>query len=677
MDLCKDASHLDLGFYAYRDKKYTQRYRSAWESDQRFKGWLQPYPGDRTRARCKICGAGFQAHLKSIIGHSSGKKHLENMKSSASKIQATVDTIFQPLENYPTKIAELKLAVYVTEHASDQSVDNLSEVISQLDNKSEVLQKINLHRSKCSRLQKYVIAPSFSKTLRNDISDHFSLFADEITNEGNLSCLALTIRYFSESKKRMVDTFYRLVPLRDSKAGDIYVTVKNCLMEDGLDVNKLMGIGTDGANLMVIHHHSLVTLLKNDNPEIILIRCVCHSLHLSASKACENLPTVLEFLVKETHTWFSKSPKRINKYTNLYKVLEDRVPKKVDGLASVRWLSRLDAIGVILDQWDSLKRHFEICQTSERCYITEQLSQAYKDPRNKLYLLYLRKVLKEVMRVNKLFQGQKVEVTILTEDFIDMYRNIMHMVIESCHLSKCAKENLPYLEFQNYILPLNEINFGYEFNTFAESCGSTSKELVCIKEKCRQFVLELINQVQLRLPGNVDALFLLQKLHPSVATSQSKGSIANIASRYRSVVRDIDELENEWDVLHLEQWPKSCLESSIGFWAEVYEKLDSAGNRKFPNISAFALALLSLPFSNANVERIFSDIMNIVHSKVRNGFSVRSAEAVLQIRYGLSLQGVTCVDFIPPEDMIRNFLAKAEEETQDNKDIVSLEVGIH
>ena len=63
--------------------------------------------------------------------------------------------------------------------------------------------------------------------------------------------------------------------------------------------------------------------------------------------------------------------------------------------------------------------------------------------------------------------------------------------------------------------------------------------------------------------------------------------------------------------------------------------------------------------------------MNIVYSKVRNRFSVRSVKAILQIRYGLSLQGISCVDTIPTEDMLKNFLAKAEEETQENQDIVN------
>ncbi|KAK3890290.1 hypothetical protein Pcinc_005819 [Petrolisthes cinctipes] len=72
------------------DRKYTQHFRPLWESDSRFKGWLQPYPGDSTKARCKVCNTTLQAHLKTILGHASTKKHVETMKSSGSKVQTTI-----------------------------------------------------------------------------------------------------------------------------------------------------------------------------------------------------------------------------------------------------------------------------------------------------------------------------------------------------------------------------------------------------------------------------------------------------------------------------------------------------------------------------------------------------------------------------------------------------------
>lgn len=119
----------------------------------------------------------------------------------------------------------------------------------------------------------------------------------------------------------------------------------------------------------------------------------------------------------------------------------------------------------------------------------------------------------------------------------------------------------------------------------------------------------------------------------------------------------MDQHENEWHALCLEQWPQECLNDVISFWAEVNEQRNSMNQKRFSNIASLALALLSLPFSSASVERIFSQ-MNVVHSKLRNRLNVRSVEALLQIKYGLKLQSQTCVNFEHTSDMIKNFSAK-------------------
>lgn len=614
--------------------------------------------------------------MKTILGHAETKRHIENLKPSGSK-QSSIKDSFKLAENDPTKVAELKLAVFISEHASTLSVDHLGELVSQLDKKSSTLQKIKLHRTKCARLQKYVLAPSFAQSLRNEIGDqYYSLIVDESTNEANITCLGLSIRFYSAKKRSVVDTFYRLVPLKDTTADTIYTTLKGCLEEDGLDLNKLIGIGTDGASAMVGKTHSLSTLLKKDNPELTLVRCVCHSLHLAAAKACDLLPTVILFLVRETHNWFSNSPKRMHTYKELYKVLEgcDSVPKKVPGLSATRWLARLEAITVILDEWDALKLHFEISASNERCHTTKELANAYKDPQTKLYLLFLRKILKEIVRINKLFQSQNVDIAKITDDLMDMYRSLMQVVVDSNYLSKCSKENLPNLSIQSYILPHTVINFGYEFNSYAQSCSLSSDQISCVKERCKNFMLELLTQVQQRLPDNVDILLMLKNFHPSNVTSQCKRPIMPVACRYRSTFTDMDGLENEWENVSFVQWPKECLKDTLSFWAEVNDYTMSTGAKKFPNLSSLAVSLLSLPYSNASIERIFSQ-MNVVHSKLRNRLSVRSVEAILQIRYGLALQSLNCSTFVPSSEMIRNFGAKDSAEDEANDDIISIDIA--
>lgn len=79
----------------------------------------------------------------------------------------------------------------------------------------------------------------------------------------------------------------------------LYKSVKQCMEEDGLEIENLVGIGCDGANSMVDSHNSLAILLKNNIPNLTVFLCICHSLNLAASKASEGLPTVLSFIVCE------------------------------------------------------------------------------------------------------------------------------------------------------------------------------------------------------------------------------------------------------------------------------------------------------------------------------------------------------------------------------------------
>lgn len=88
------------------------------------------------------------------------------------------------------------MAAYIAEHASRLSVDHLGELLPKLDKKSCTLKDFRIHRTKRARLQNYGIAPSIAAKLRSEIGEQFfSLIVDESTNEANVSCLALCIRF--------------------------------------------------------------------------------------------------------------------------------------------------------------------------------------------------------------------------------------------------------------------------------------------------------------------------------------------------------------------------------------------------------------------------------------------------------------------------------------------------
>jgi hypothetical protein len=53
------------------------------------------------------------------------------------------------------------------------------------------------------------------------------------------------------------------------------------------------------------------------------------------------------------------------------------------------------------------------------------------------------------------------------------------------------------------------------------------------------------------------------------------------------------------------------------FWSSVADHRDASGELDFSELGNFVLSLLALPFSNAAVERTFSE-MNLIKNKLRN-----------------------------------------------------------
>ena len=75
------------------------------------------------------------------------------------------------------------------------SVDHISELIPKLDRKSSILSNMRLHRAKCARLHKYVLAPAFKRELLSNVGDSFySLIIDESTNVSGVQCMGISIR---------------------------------------------------------------------------------------------------------------------------------------------------------------------------------------------------------------------------------------------------------------------------------------------------------------------------------------------------------------------------------------------------------------------------------------------------------------------------------------------------
>jgi len=188
-------------------------------------------------------------------------------------------------------------------------------------------------------------------------------------------------------------------------------------------------------------NQSVFTELKKHQPDLILVPCVCHSLHLAAKDCVKKISTAIEFLLDEVYNWFSRSSKRWSSFNEvlfvlifslfygmlvfiiiqIYATLFDGIPKKFVQRSGTRWLSYYESVIRVLATWDALKVYFGVAVQNERSYMARQLLDMLSDDQNHALLLFLKSLLKEFYTMNKAFQAESANQLKLMNDLIGMY----------------------------------------------------------------------------------------------------------------------------------------------------------------------------------------------------------------------------------------------------------------
>ena len=112
----------------------------------------------------------------------------------------------------------------------------------------------------------------------------------------------------------------------------------------------------------------------------------------------------------------------------------------------------------------------------------------------------------------------------------------------------------------------------------------------------------------------------------------------------------ITRIDFQWKNLHHKKW--TVTSNTRDRWAEIGGYRDATGENPFYDVCQLALKILSLPHSNADVERLFSN-MNCVKTKLRNRLILKTVNAILGIKYGLRRHRKCCHDYQLPDSVVQ------------------------
>ena len=141
----------------------------------------------------------------------------------------------------------------------------------------------------------------------------------------------------------------------DGKAETIKTALTNFLTEVDFPLDRVSGIGTDGANVMVGSKTGLVVRLQEMNPKIVGTWCIAHRLALVrfwAAKAVAYLQTV-QTILAEIYMFYKYSACRYNKIRELQRIMDAKV-RQFKKHTNVRWVSLHDRVQAMASTWGCL-----------------------------------------------------------------------------------------------------------------------------------------------------------------------------------------------------------------------------------------------------------------------------------------------------------------------------------
>ncbi|KAG5307216.1 SETMR methyltransferase, partial [Acromyrmex insinuator] len=165
------------------------------------------------------------------------------------------------------------------------------------------------------------------------IIDKFFILLDETTSVANDKMFCVLIKYFSVQYNKVVTKLLELISLdaTDCSAEKLYSVFEHCLKSKQIPISNIVGIASDNVSVIVENHNSFMTRLKKEVPVLIILKCICHSSALIASKAYIDFQ---EFFGVES--------------------------RKILKLSGTRWLALQKYVERFLEIWKVLKHYFNL-----------------------------------------------------------------------------------------------------------------------------------------------------------------------------------------------------------------------------------------------------------------------------------------------------------------------------
>lgn len=567
--------------------------------------------------------------------HLKTKKHLAGvnavaMSSSMSKFVTKNDS-----EQNEIVAKEAVLAYHTIKHNhSFRSLDCTSKLISTLFE-----QKFSSARTKSEAMIKNVLAPNSQKELMQDFSETscFTLMVDS-SNHGAQKLVPIVVRYFHETRGVNVKVL-ELETLSGETSNQLSEYVFSVLSRNDL-VDKVVGMSADNTNTNFGGakrkgtNNLFCKLSASTDKTLVGIGCMAHIVNNCINNAADSLPIDAEVVIVKLFKFFHIYTVRVAELKDLCEFIDVEY-RNLLSYSNTRWLRLLPALERVLQMMLPLKQYF-----SSQPNTPVVLKSFFDDPNGELWLWFLHNVAGVFNETVKKMEGDKISATEAANQYLILRKNLMDRK-ESSFLPMKVKE----IQKKNCAAGHN--------NSVLEDIKSTSCSFY---DRC----ITYLNFWK----SNVDSLSQLSwiDLNKKLKWEELEESYTIFQKSLPPI--SSDDLFNELSVLNTQLFENVLTEwatqkkTTEQRWLTVFENLRK-NEIKVPNLKMFVEFVLSLPGTNASVERAFSLINNFWTSE-KSQMSIECVKALLIIQMNCNLSCVEMYDKVRKNKILLKALASTE-----------------
>lgn len=286
-----------------KKKSYKHTFCQSWLKAPEFKSWLMASKKGVTFFYCKLCNDDNSGGISAVRKHAKSQKHLRAINSVQNVVQINKMVSTQRATNVEklTKEAEIRLSMFITEHnISIRTSDHLVQLFKTICPESEAVKSMTCNHTKTTSIINNVVGEYYYTSLiKRMATNKFSLLIDESTDMGSIKHLAVVVRMTDSCTIKVKDEFVTLLPVADATSQNIFNILINFFNTSNiLYKNSMIGLASDGANAMFGCKNSVKTLFESEINGVFVMKCLCHSLALCCSYACEKIPDEVENLIR-------------------------------------------------------------------------------------------------------------------------------------------------------------------------------------------------------------------------------------------------------------------------------------------------------------------------------------------------------------------------------------------